>query len=114
MSNLLKASSDESAGYDAVVNSAESLLSGMGYVLNAAGSSVLVKPKVMNATEQPPTCSPYDFTCKESEQEPPGNATDEEAVELDEESAKVRLKILEIDRNPSFISSLKLANQRNR
>ena len=112
MSNLLKTSSNESAGYDAVVNSAESLLSGMGYVLNAAGSSVLVKPKVMNATEPPPTCSPYDITCKEPEQEPPGNVTDEEAVELDEESAKVRLKILEIDK--AEILQLKLANQRNR
>ena len=98
MSNLLKTSSDESAGYDAVVSSAESLLSGMGYVLNAAGSSVVVKPKVTNATEPLPTCSPYDFTCQQPEKEPPGNVTDEEEVELDEESVKVGFKVLEIDR----------------
>lgn len=94
MSKLLKTSSDDSAGYDAVLSSAESLLSGMGYVLNAAGSSVAVKPKVINATEPPPTCSPFDFTCEEPEKEPPENATEYEAVELDEESAKVRLNFI--------------------
>ena len=93
MSNLLKTSSDEFAGYDAVVGSAESLLSGMGYVLNAAGSSVDVKPKEMNATEPPPTCAPYDFTCEKPRVEVPGNETDEETVELDEESSKVRFII---------------------
>ena len=94
MSKLLKTSSDDSAGYDAVLSSAESLLSGMGYVLNAAGSSVAVKPKVINATEPPSTCSPFDFTCEEPEKEPPENATQDEAVELDEESAKVRLQFI--------------------
>lgn len=50
---LLKSSSDDFAGYDAVVSSAESLLSGMGQVLNAAGSSVTVKPKKMNMPQKP-------------------------------------------------------------
>lgn len=89
MSALLKSSSDDFAGYDAVVSSAESLLSGMGQVLNAAGSSVAIKPKNMNATKAPPTCGPYDFDCREVDDEFSGNSTDEEDVELDEESAKV-------------------------
>ena len=89
MSKLLQASSDDAAGYDAVVRSAESLLSGMGYVLNAAGSSVVSTPK-KNATETPPTCAPYDYTCTLPDLEENGNSTDEEdAVELDEESSKV-------------------------
>ena len=91
MTALLKSSSDDFAGYDEVVSSAESLLSGMGQVLNAAGSSVNVKPKKMNATKAPPTCGPYEFTCKEVVNEEPGNMTDNEAVELDEESSKVQL-----------------------
>ena len=89
MAALLKSSSDDSAGYDAVVSSAESLLSGMGQVLNAAGSSVSIKPKKMNATTAPPTCGPYDFNCKEVDNEAPVNSTEEENVELDEESSKV-------------------------
>ena len=90
MTAFLKRSSDDFAGYDAVVSSAESLLSGMGQVLNAAGSSVNVKPKKMNATKAPPTCGPYDFTCKEVDNEP-RNMTEDDAVELDEESSKVQL-----------------------
>lgn len=89
MAALLKSSSDDYAGYDAVVSSAESLLSGMGQVLNAAGSSVNVNPKKMNATKAPPTCRPYDFTCKEVDKEEPRNTTEDESVELDEESSKV-------------------------
>ena len=90
MSKVLKASSDDLAGFDAVVSGAEALLSGMGYVLNAAGSSVMVKPPKRNATAAPPTCAPYDFTCTEPKQEATGNSTDEEeTVELDEESSKV-------------------------
>lgn len=88
MAALLKSSSDDFAGYDAVVSSAESLLSGMGQVLNAAGSSV--RPKKMNATKAPPTCGPYDFTCKEVDNEVSTNSTEDEAVELDEESSKVQ------------------------
>lgn len=90
MAALLKSSSDDFAGYDAVVSSAESLLSGMGQVLNAAGSSVNVRPKKMNATKAPPTCGPYDFTCKEVDNEVSTNSTEDEAVELDEESSKVQ------------------------
>lgn len=89
MAALLKSSSDDYAGYDAVVSSAESLLSGMGQVLNAAGSSVNVNPKKMNATKAPPTCGPYGFTCKEVDKEEPRNTTEDESVELDEESSKV-------------------------
>lgn len=90
MSQVLKASSDDLAGFDAVVSGAEAMLSGMGYVLNAAGSSVVVKPPKRNATAAPPTCAPYDFTCTEPKQEANGNSTDEEeTVELDEESSKV-------------------------
>ena len=91
MTALLKSSSDDFAGYDAVVSSAESLLSGMGQVLNAAGSSVNVKPKKMNATKAPPTCGPYDFTCEKGDGREPRNITEDEAVELDEESSKVQL-----------------------
>ena len=91
MAALLKSSSDDLAGYDAVVSSAESLLSGMGQVLNAAGSSVTVRPIKMNATKAPPTCGPYDFTCKEVYNEERRNTTEDEAVELDEESSKVQL-----------------------
>ena len=89
MTAFLKGSSDDFAGYDAVVSSAESLLSGMGQVLNAAGSSVNVKPKKMNATKAPPTCGPYEFTCKEVDNEEPKNMTEDDVVELDEESSKV-------------------------
>lgn len=92
MANLLKSSSDDYAGYDAVVSSAESLLSGMGQVLDAAGSSVNVKPKKMNATKAPPTCRPFDFNCKEVDDESPRNSTQDEDVELDVESLKVQLK----------------------
>ena len=91
MTALLKSSSDDFAGYDAVVSSAESLLSGMGQVLNAAGSSVNVKPTKMNATKAPPTCGPYELTCKNVDNEEPRNMTEEDAVELDEESSKVQL-----------------------
>lgn len=94
MAALLKSSSDDFAGFDAVVTSAESLLSGMGQVLNAAGSSVNVKPKNINATKAPPTCGPYDFTCTEADDDVPKNSTEEEPVELDEESSKVHLKSL--------------------
>ena len=92
MTALLKSSSDDLAGYDAVFSSAESLLSGMGQVLNAAGSSVNVKPKKMNATKAPPPCGPYEFACKEVDNGEPRNTTEDEAVELDEESSKVQLK----------------------
>lgn len=92
MAALLKSSSDDFAGYDAVVSSAESLLSGMGQVLNAAGSSVNVKPKLMNATKAPPTCGPYEFTCKDVSSEVSINSTEDEVVELDDESSKVQLK----------------------
>ena len=98
MSQVLKASSDDLAGFDAVVSGAEALLSGMGYVLNAAGSSVVVKHPKRNATAAPPTCLPYDFTCTEPKQEATGNSTDEEeTVELDEESSKVCCKFVLID-----------------
>ena len=98
MSKVLKASSDDLAGFDAVVSGAEALLSGMGYVLNAAGSSVMVKPPKRNATAAPPTCAPYDFTCTEPKQEATGNSTDEEeTVELDEESSKVCCEFVLID-----------------
>lgn len=76
MAGMLKKSSSDSAGYDAVVGGAESLLTGMGQVLNAASSSVKLKPKVTKKnTTVLPTCAPFDFVCKEKIDVQPTNAS---------------------------------------
>ena len=114
MASVLQKSSGDSAGYDAVVGGAETLLTGMGQVLNAASSSVKLKPGApTNGTNRTatPTCTPFDFECKKKLEarltttlppttSPEGDDDDEDdddddgGEELDDDAKGVSLRVL--------------------